>query len=85
MKVLRQALAALAAIVAAMASAGEGESSGITASPPEHPAWEFAITAYPTVVRGGDNYTSAIAAADRLAIGHGHGPLNHLPLGWRIP
>lgn len=29
--------------------------------------------------------TAAIAAADRLTIGHGHGPLNHLPLGWRIP
>ena len=26
--------------------------------------WEFTVTAYPTVVRGGDNYTSAIAAAD---------------------
>jgi hypothetical protein len=29
------------------------------------PAWEFTVTAYPTVVRGGENYTSAIAAADR--------------------
>jgi hydroxymethylpyrimidine/phosphomethylpyrimidine kinase len=29
--------------------------------------------------------TAAIAAADRLKIGHGHGPLNHLPHGWRIP
>ena len=29
--------------------------------------------------------TAAIAAADRLTIGHGHGPLNHLPHGWRIP
>lgn len=28
-------------------------------------AWEFGITAYPTIVRGGDNYTSAIAVADR--------------------
>jgi hypothetical protein len=28
-------------------------------------AWEFALTAYPTVVRGGENYTSAIATADR--------------------
>ncbi|MDH4115163.1 MAG: hypothetical protein OEU89_06800 [Burkholderiaceae bacterium] len=31
----------------------------------ESPAWEFTVTAYPTVVRGGENYTSAIAAADR--------------------
>ena len=29
------------------------------------PTWEFAITAYPTDVRGGENYTSAIASADR--------------------
>jgi hypothetical protein len=28
-------------------------------------AWEFGITAYPTIVRGGENYTSAIAVADR--------------------
>ena len=27
--------------------------------------WSFTVTAYPTDVRGGDNYTSAIAAADR--------------------
>lgn len=31
----------------------------------EKPAWEFAVTAYPTTVRGGDHYTSAIATADR--------------------
>ena len=29
--------------------------------------------------------TAAIAAAARLSIGHGHGPLNHLPHGWSIP
>ena len=28
-------------------------------------AWEFALTAYPTRVRGGESYTSAIAIADR--------------------
>lgn len=28
-------------------------------------AWEFGVTAYPTIVRGGENYTSAIAVADR--------------------
>src|SRR2546423_4718680 len=31
--------------------------------------WTFALTAYPTDVRGGENYTSAIVAAD-------HGPLH---------
>jgi hydroxymethylpyrimidine/phosphomethylpyrimidine kinase len=29
--------------------------------------------------------TGAIAAAGRIEIGHGNGPLNHLPDGWRIP
>ena len=32
---------------------------------PTKPSWEFAITAYPTVVRDGENYTSVIGAADR--------------------
>lgn len=31
-------------------------------------AWEFGITAYPTFVRGGGNYTSVIAVADRGAL-----------------
>jgi hypothetical protein len=31
-------------------------------------AWQFGITAYPTFVRGGGNYTSLIAAADRGAL-----------------
>jgi hypothetical protein len=63
------ALVALSAIGATAARAGEDDRSdehgGRRASRPEKPSWEFAVTAYPTVVRGGDNYTSAIAAADR--------------------
>ena len=47
------------------ALAGEDDGSGRRASPATKPSWEFALTAYPTVVRGGDNYTSAIAVADR--------------------
>jgi hypothetical protein len=57
--------AAVAAIMAATAIAGEGEPGGPPTSPDAKPAWAFAVTAYPTDVRGGDNYTSAIAAADR--------------------
>jgi len=57
------------AILAATAQAGESDGGGQSASPAEKPSWEFAITAYPTVVRGGENYTSAIATAD-------HGPLH---------
>jgi hypothetical protein len=65
MKATKWALPALAAVVATTVFAGEGEPSGITGSPPDAAAWEFAMTAYPTVVRGGENYTSAIAVADR--------------------
>ena len=54
---------------AASAPAAEYEQGGRRAAPAEKPSWEFAITAYPTVVRGGENYTSAIAVAD-------HGPLH---------
>jgi hypothetical protein len=65
MKATLAATAALAAIIATTAIAGEDEHFGRRASPATKPSWEFAITAYPTVVRGGDNYTSAIAVADR--------------------
>jgi hypothetical protein len=41
------------------------DSAGRRAAPPDKPAWEFAVNAYPTQVRGGDNFTSAIAVANR--------------------
>ncbi len=65
MKDALRVVVALAAVTATTAIAGEDERSGSAASPPANPSWEFALTAYPTVVRGGDNYTSAIAAVDR--------------------
>jgi hypothetical protein len=49
--------AVLAMVVTTAALAAEDEG-----------AWEFGITAYPTIVRGGENYTSAIAVADRGAL-----------------
>jgi hypothetical protein len=55
----------LTSVIAMSALAGEYEPSGRRASPPTKPSWEFAITAYPTVVRDGENYTSVIGAADR--------------------
>jgi hypothetical protein len=61
-------LAAVLAVVATTALAGENDDSGQPAAAAGKPAWEFAITAYPTVVRGGENYTSAIATADRGAL-----------------
>ena len=56
--------AAIAALLASTAVGAE-DGSGRRAAPPEKPSWEFALTAYPTDVRGGDNYTSAIGVADR--------------------
>jgi hypothetical protein len=65
MKAARRAIAVLAAVIATTALAGEDDRGGRRASPVANPSWELALTAYPTVVRGGENYTSAIAAADR--------------------
>ncbi|HKO67689.1 MAG TPA: hypothetical protein VJU53_07780 [Burkholderiaceae bacterium] len=65
MKAALRGIAFLAAFTATSALAAEEDHSGRRASPASKPSWEFGITAYPTVVRGGDNYTSAIAVADR--------------------
>jgi len=66
MKNLKRAIAAFLAFAAAAAAyAGEDDVSGRRASRPAKPSWEFGITAYPTSVRGGENYTAVIAAADR--------------------
>jgi hypothetical protein len=65
MKIASWSLAAFAAAVATATLASEDDRSGRRASAAAKPSWEFAITAYPTVVRGGENYTSAIAVADR--------------------
>ena len=62
---LTMAAAVMATSAALSAAAAEDEHSGRRASPAEKPSWDFAITAYPTIVRDGENYTSAIAAVDR--------------------
>lgn len=69
MNAVLRAVVAFAIIIATTARAEEDAGSGRRASPASESSWEFAITAYPTVVRDGENYTSAIAAAD-------HGPLH---------
>ena len=62
MSAARIGIAAWAACAVAGAWAGEP-------APAAQPAWEFALTAYPTVVQGADNnYTSAIATANRGAL-----------------
>jgi hypothetical protein len=63
-----RSLALIAALAASAALAQESAPGGRRASRPEKPAWEFAVTAYPTQVRNGDDTTSAIAVADRGAL-----------------
>jgi hypothetical protein len=82
MKGALRVLAAMAVSVAVPAVAGEDERSGRRASPAEKPSWEFALTAYPTIVRGGENYTSAIAVADRGPL-HFEGRINYESVGAR--
>jgi len=65
MKTDLRTFAALGALMATTAFATEYEASGRPASEPAEPAWEFAVTAYPTSVRNGEDYTSVTAVADR--------------------
>jgi hypothetical protein len=82
MKASLRAFAAFTIVIATTALAGEDEHNGRRASPATEPAWEFAVTAYPTFVRGGENYTSAIAAADRGAL-HLEARYNYESIGAR--
>jgi hypothetical protein len=71
MSVSPRALAILTAAAIAPVFAAEDER-----------AWEFGITAYPTIVRDGENYTSAIAVADRGAL-HLEARYNYESVGTR--
>ena len=64
MKAVLWTFAAIGGFMATAAFASEGEGSG-RASAPTEPEWEFGVTAYPTSVRNGEDYTSATAVADR--------------------
>jgi len=65
MKAASRAYAMVAVVTATSAFAADDDHGIRRASAPTRPSWEFAITAYPTFVRGGENHTSAIAVADR--------------------
>jgi hypothetical protein len=65
MKAAPWALPALGAVMAAGAVADDTEGGGRRASPATKPGWEFGATVYPTSVKDGDSYTSAIGVADR--------------------
>ena len=81
MKPALRCIAALAAVMATVALADD-EPNGSPAAAAEKPSWEFALTAYPTAVRGGENYTSAIATADRGAL-HLEARVNYESIGAR--
>jgi hypothetical protein len=66
MKVAMRAFAALVS-VATTAAVASAESDSAASSSAD-PAWEIGLTAYPTFVRNGDNYTSAVATADHGAL-----------------
>ena len=82
MRAAPRTLALLAAAMAAPAFAGDEAGSGRRAAPATKPSWEFAATAYPTFVRNGDDYTSAIVAADRGPL-HLEGRVNYEASGAR--
>lgn len=65
---LRVGLAAMAITAAAATHAGENDAGDGTSGPAAEAGWEWALSIYPTFVRGGEDYTSAIAIADRGAL-----------------
>ena len=81
MKAALRCIAAIAAVMATVALADD-EPNGSPAAEAGKPSWEFALTAYPTAVRGGENYTSAIATADRGAL-HLEARVNYESIGAR--
>ena len=81
MSAASRTLALLALVVTSAALAAE-EANGRRAGPPDQPSWEFAATAYPTTVRNGENYTSAILAADRGPL-HLEGRISYEAIGAR--
>ena len=75
-------LLSLAVVLAAPAMADENDHAVRRAYAPAKPSWEFALNAYPTVVRGGENYTSGIATADRGPL-HLEARVNYESIGAR--
>jgi hypothetical protein len=65
MRSARFAVVAAAVTITTTAFGADNAPSGRRASRPERAAWEFGLTAYPTYVRNGENYSSVIGVADR--------------------
>jgi len=82
MSAARRALALLIAAASSSASAPPVAGSGRRAAPATKPSWEFAATGYHTSVRNGDDYASAIVAADRGPL-HLEGRISYEAVGAR--
>ena len=72
----------LATLSGPAALADEAAGSGRRAAPATKPSWEFALTAYPTAVRHGNDYTSAVGVADRGPL-HLEARINYESVGAR--
>ena len=75
-------LAGFAACLAVAAFATDERPVGQPATAETSPPWAFSVTAYPTMVRGGQNYTSGIASADRGPL-HLEARVNYESIGAR--
>ena len=72
----------LAALLATAALADDEAGSGRRVAPATKPSWEFGLTAYPTIVRNGNDYTSGIGVADRGPL-HLEARINYESVGAR--
>jgi hypothetical protein len=72
----------LAAVLATAALADDEAGSGRRVAPATKPSWEFGLTAYPTIVRNGNDYTSGIGVADRGPL-HLEARINYESVGAR--
>ena len=82
MRVRSRTFALLTLVGTSAAFADEDAGSGRRAGPPSKPSWEFAATGYHTSVRNGDDYSSAILAADRGPL-HLEGRISYEAIGAR--
>ena len=82
MRTGRWLLALLAIGLGPAALAADEAGSGRRAGPPDKPSWDFGLTAYPTAVRHGNDYTSWIGVADRGPL-HLEARINYESVGAR--
>ena len=74
--------AGLGALLLAVSASAQEEELGRDGIAPATKSWEFGATLYPTNVRGGENYTSAILVADRESL-HLEARVNYESIGAR--